>query len=138
MSSTIRTFTQLNRIDDFEERYRYLRLRGQVGESTFGHDRYLNQLFYSSREWKQARNHVIARDQGCDLAMPGFEIFDRIYIHHMNPMTVDQIEHGDEAIFNPEFLISTTHKTHNAIHYGDESLLPRPFIERRNGDTKLW
>lgn len=138
MTSRIRTFTQLNRIKDFEERYRYLRLRAQVGDSTFGHDRYLNQQFYASREWKQVRNHVIARDQGCDLAMPGFEIFDRIYIHHMNPMTIDQIEHGDEAIINPEFLISTTHKTHNAIHYGDENLLPKPFVERTPRDTKLW
>lgn len=134
----IRTFSELSRIDTFEERYDYLRLAGEVGYDTFGFDRYLNQQFYGSSEWKSIRNHVIVRDNGCDLAMPGFEIGDRVYIHHMNPMTVDQIKHGDGAILDPEFLISTTHKTHNAIHYGDRSSLPKQLIERRPGDTKVW
>lgn len=134
----IRSYSELRRIDGFVERFRYLQLRGEVGASTFGFDRYMNQQFYRSREWRQLRQHVIARDEGCDLGVDGYEIYDRIYIHHMNPMTVEDVEHGDEDILNPEFLISTTHKTHNAIHYGDENLLPQPMVERRPGDTKLW
>ena len=134
----IRTYSELRRLTDFEERYRYLALRGSVGRSTFGFDRYINQQFYTSTQWRQIRHHVIARDLGCDLGVEGYEIHDRIYIHHMNPMTVDDIVHGEDSILNPEFLISTTHRTHNAIHYGDERLLPRPLTERRSGDTKLW
>jgi hypothetical protein len=134
----IRSYSELRRIDSFEERFRYLSLRGQVGEATFGFDRWMNQEFYRSREWRQLRYHVIARDVGCDLGVDGHEIHDRIYIHHMNPMTVSEISHGEEQILNPEFLIATCHQTHNAIHYGDESLLPRPFEPRRPGDTKLW
>lgn len=133
-----RTFSELIQFSTFEERYRYLQLRGEVGFSTFGFDRYMNQQFYRSREWRQVRQFVINRDQGCDLAVEGYEIFDRIYIHHMNPMTVDDIKHGNEDILDPEFLISTTHNTHNAIHYGDESLLPQVFVPRSPGDTKLW
>ena len=134
----IRTYSELRRLTDFEERYRYLALRGSVGRSTFGFDRYINQQFYTSTQWRQIRHHVIARDLGCDLGVEGYEIHDRIYIHHMNPMTVNDIAHGEDSILNPEFLISTTHRTHNAIHYGDERLLPRPLTERRSGDTKLW
>lgn len=134
----IRTYSDLRRIDGFVERFRYLQLRGEVGGSTFGFDRWMNQQFYRSREWKHIRQHVIARDEGCDLGVDGYEIYDRIYIHHMNPMTVEDVEHGNEDILNPEFLISTTHKTHNAIHYGDETLLPKTLVERQPGDTKLW
>ena len=134
----IRTYSELSRLTDFEERYKYLALRGSVGRSTFGFDRYINQQFYTSTQWRQIRHHVIARDLGCDLGVEGYEIHDRIYIHHMNPMTVDDIAHGEDSILNPEFLITTTHRTHNAIHYGDERLLPRPLTERRSGDTKLW
>ena len=134
----IRTYSELRRLTDFEERYKYLALRGSVGRSTFGFDRYINQQFYRSTEWRHIRHHVIARDLGCDLGVEGYEIHDRIYIHHMNPMTVNDIAHGEDSILNPEFLISTTHRTHNAIHYGDERLLPRPLTERRSGDTKLW
>ena len=134
----IRTYSELRRLTDFEERYKYLALRGSVGRSTFGFDRYINQQFYTSTQWRQIRHHVIARDLGCDLGVEGYEIHDRIYIHHMNPMTVDDIAHGEDSILNPEFLITTTHRTHNAIHYGDERLLPRPLTERRSGDTKLW
>lgn len=133
-----RSYSELRRLETFEERYRYLQLRGQVGNATFGFDRYLNQRFYTSTQWKQVRNHVIARDYGLDLGVPGYEIYDRIIIHHMNPMTAEDIEHGDEDILDPEFLITTTHKTHNAIHYGDERLLARPLVERRPGDTRLW
>lgn len=133
-----RTYSELRRIRGFEERYRYLALRGEVGESTFGFDRYLNQRFYRSSEWRHLRSHVIARDMGCDLGVEGYELHDRIYIHHMNPMVVEDIKHGNADILDPEFLISTSHRTHNAIHYGDENLLPKQFVERRPGDTKLW
>ncbi len=133
-----RSYRELRRLETFEERFRYLSLEGQVGRSTFGFDRYLNQQFYTSTQWRQIRQKVIARDEGCDLGVPGYEIHDRIIIHHMNPMTADEIVHGDNDILNPEFLIATTHRTHNAIHYGDESLLPRPLVERRPGDTRLW
>lgn len=134
----IRSYSELRRLDTFEDRYEYLRLRSFVGQSTFGFDRYINQQFYRSTQWKQIRDHVIARDQGLDLGVDGYEIYDKIIIHHMNPMTIDEIEHGDSSILDPNFLISTTHRTHNAIHYGDSSLLVKPLIERRFNDTKLW
>lgn len=134
----IRTYSELVQFDTFLDRFKYLQLRGEVGRATFGFDRYLNQKFYRSAQWKHVRNYVIARDKGCDLAFPDHEIHDRVYIHHMNPMQVEDIVHGNEDILIPEFLISTTHNTHNAIHYGDESLLPKPLVERRPGDTKLW
>lgn len=135
---SFRTFSELVQISDFLERFNYLALRGQVGDSTFGFDRWMNQRFYRSHEWRVLRQEVIARDLGCDLAMPGFEIHDRIIIHHMNPMSVVDIKHSNEDILNPEFLISTTHRTHNVIHYGDVGLLPRNYIPRSAGDTKLW
>lgn len=133
-----RTFTELSRLPTFEDRYRYLALRGQVGASTFGFDRWVNQQFYRSRQWKQIRQHIILRDNGCDLGVEGYDIYDRIIIHHMNPMDVDDIVHSDDSILDPEFLISTAHATHNAIHYGDEKLLPRPLAVREPGDTALW
>lgn len=136
--SMIRTYSELVQFPTFVERYRYLALRGTVGATTFGWDRELNQRFYQSREWRSIRNYVINRDEGCDLAMPGYEIHTRLYIHHMNPMEVDDIVHGNEDILDPEYLITTTHQTHNAIHYGDERQLPRLLVERRPGDTKLW
>jgi hypothetical protein len=134
----IRTYSELRRLETLEERFRYLAVRGTVGRSTFGFDRYLNQKFYTSTEWRQLRNHIISRDNGCDLGIAGYEIHDRIYIHHMNPMTVNEIVTGDPRILNPEFMIAVTQRTHNAVHYGDENLLPRPLVERRPGDTKLW
>lgn len=134
----IRSYPELRRIETFEDRFKYLALKGIVGDSTFGFDRYINQQFYTSREWRQIRHHVIARDNGCDLGIEGYEIHSKLIIHHMNPMTADDIVQGDEDILNPDFLITTTLQTHNAIHYGDERLLPRPFVERRPGDTKLW
>lgn len=134
----IRTYSEFKRLETFEERYRYLRLQGQVGDPTFGFDRYINQAFYRSRQWRQARWHIINRDAGCDLGIAGREIYSGLYIHHMNPMTVDDISSGDDSILDPEFLITVTHKTHNAIHYGSEESLPRLFVERRPGDTKLW
>lgn len=134
----IRTVHELKRYKTFEDRFEYLRLTGVVGESTFGFDRYLNQRFYTSREWKDLRHEVIARDLGCDLGIEGYEIFSRPIIHHMNPMTRQDIVHGNMDILNPDYLITTTHRTHNAIHYGDSSLLVKPFAERRPGDTLLW
>lgn len=134
----IRRYSELRRIDDFEERYEYLKIAGVVGRPTFGFDRYLNQRFYTSPEWKHVRQHVIARDYGLDLGVEGYEIFDRIIIHHMNPMAVDNIVHEDNTILDPEYLITTTHRTHNAIHYGDRSLLLPTLASRQRGDTKLW
>lgn len=135
---TTRSYRELARIDSFEDRFEYLVLGGGVGETTFGFDRHINQMFYRSSEWKRIRQQVIARDYGCDLGVEGYDIHDRILIHHMNPMRVSDIVHGDDDILNPEYLISTTHNTHNAIHYGDASLLPQPFVERSFGDTRLW
>lgn len=134
----IRTYSELSHIHDFEERFRYLALRGSVGHSTFGYDRYMNQRFYTSRQWRQLRHEVIVRDNGSDLGVDGYEIHNKIIIHHMNPMDISDLVHGDDSILDPEFLITTTHRTHNAIHYGDERLLPRPLAARREGDTKLW
>ena len=134
----IRTYSELSRLETFEDRYRYLALKAMVGDPTFGFDRYINQQFYTSPQWRQVRHHVIVRDNGLDLGVDGYEIHTKLVIHHMNPMTVDEISHGDDVILDPEFLITTTHRTHNAIHYGDERLLPRPLVERRPGDTALW
>lgn len=134
----IRRFSELKKLKTFEERYDYLKLNGSVGIETFGFDRYLNQKLYSLDEWKKARRIVILRDGGCDLGIPGYDILDKIIIHHMNPITRDNIIHHDPDIFNPDFLICTTLNTHNAIHYGDETLLPKLPIERMPGDTKLW
>lgn len=134
----IRSYSDLRRLSTFEERFRYLSLKGVVGQATFGFERHVNQKFYTSREWKQIRHHVIARDNACDLGSEDHDIHGRVIIHHMNPMVVDDIAQGNSDILDPEFLVTTTHRTHNAIHYGDESLLPRPLVERRPGDTKLW
>lgn len=134
----IRTYSDLRRLKTFEDRFKYLKLRGQVGESTFGADRWINQSFYTSRQWRDVRHEVIARDNGCDLGIEGHEIHSGLYIHHMNPMTIEDIESGNPDILNPDFLITVTHDTHNAIHYGNVSLLPRPIIDRKPGDTKLW
>lgn len=134
----IRTYTELRRLHTIEERYKYLALHGLVGDPTFGIDRHINQAFYVSAQWRQLRNHVIVRDLGRDLGVEGYEIRAPIYIHHMNPMTVDDIINADPDILDPEYLISVTMTTHNAIHYGDVSQLPHVLIERKPGDTKLW
>jgi hypothetical protein len=134
----IKTYSRLRRFETFEERYRYLALRGTVGESTFGFDRWANQAFYRSTEWRNARHGIIVRDNGCDLGIEGYEIHSGLTIHHLNPITLQQIESGDPCILDPENLITVTHNTHNAIHYGDERMLPRPLVERKPGDTKLW
>lgn len=133
-----RSYRELRRLLTFEERFKYLSLKGHVGESTFGFDRYLNQNFYRSREWKQTRYKIIERDQACDLGIAGYEIEAQILIHHMNPINIEDIEAGNEDIFDPEFLICTTYNTHRAIHFGDESLLPKLPIVRSPNDTTLW
>jgi hypothetical protein len=133
-----RSYSELRRFDDFLERFRYLSLKGRVGEVTFGFNRWINQDFYTSREWRQTRHEIIVRDNGCDLGIEGYEIHKGLYIHHLNPITVEQIEAGDSCLLDPDNLITVALRTHNAIHYGDESLLPRPMVERRPGDTKLW
>jgi hypothetical protein len=133
-----RTYQELRRLETFEERYDYLELRGVVGESTFGFDRWVNQKFYTSSEWRWVRQRVIARDHGCDLGVAGYEIESSLLIHHINPLTPNDIQDGAEWILDPEFLITTTKRTHNAIHYGDRSLLPQPVVERVRGDTRLW
>lgn len=138
MSMRNRTYSELVRYTTFEDRFAYLKLDGAVGSQTFGFDRYLNQMFYSSHEWKTIREYVIIRDNGCDLGVQGYEIHANLLIHHINPMTQEDIVHQEEWILDPEFLITTTHNTHNAIHYGNESLLPKVVPERKPGDTRLW
>ena len=134
----IRTFRELSRLETFEERFDYLVLRGAVGESTFGFDRWINQHFYQSREWRDAREIVILRDNGCDLGIPGYELNYNLLVHHMNPVTAEDLENGELWTLDPEFLITTSRRTHNAIHFGDASLLPQPYIPRTPGDTNLW
>ena len=134
----IRTYSELSKLKTYEERFRYLRLDGKVGRETFGFDRYLNQAFYRLQKWKEVRNKVIVRDNGCDLGIEGYEIYGRVIIHHMNPVTIEDILRESEFLFDPEFLISTTHSTHNAIHYGDESLLITASVERKANDTCPW
>lgn len=137
-STTIRTFSELDTLDNLEDRFRYLSLGGSVGEITFGSEREVNQRFYRSPQWRQVRSFVRARDLGCDLGVQEFPISGQIYVHHMNPMSAADIVHGDPSILDPEFLISVSLTTHNAIHYGDSSLLPSEYVERMPGDTKLW
>jgi hypothetical protein len=138
LMSKNRTYIELRRLETFEERYHYLSLKGVLGETTFGFDRWMNQRFYRSHEWKSVRNHVIVRDNGCDLGVPGYEIHSGLLVHHMNPLSVDDLKQGEDWIIDPNFLITTSLQTHNAIHYGDESLLPRGPITRKFGDTALW
>ena len=136
--TTIRTYSELCQLSTFEDRFDYLRLNGSVGEDTFGFDRYLNQQFYRSREWKRIRDLVILRDNGCDLGVEGYEIRGRILIHHINPISVEDIHTMSDLLMNPEYLICVSHRTHNAIHYGDESLIITAPIERTQNDTCPW
>lgn len=135
---SIKTYSELIKIPTFKDRFEYLRLDGKVGEETFGFDRYLNQIFYKSQEWKAARDFVIIRDQGCDLAMEGHEIFGRILVHHMNPIRIEDIVNRSKYLLDPEYLICTIKNTHDAIHYGDGSLLITGPIERTKNDTCPW
>lgn len=134
-----RSYRELENLKTFRERFEYLRLKGFVGESTFGFDRYLNQILYRSPEWKSLRDKIIIRDNGCDLGIPGYEIFDKIIIHHMNPLSISSIKNKDERIFDPDQLICVSHQTHNAIHYNNDSLLfDLEIQDREPGDTTLW
>ena len=135
---SIKTYSELITLPTFEERYRYLRLGGQVGEETFGFDRWLNQRFYKDPEWLRVRDEVIIRDNGCDLGIPGREIYSRILIHHMNPITKEDILRRSKFLLDPEYLICTIKNTHDAIHYGDENLLIRDPIVRSRNDTCPW
>lgn len=134
----MRTYSELSKIDTFFERFEYLKLNGSVGIETFGMDRYLNQALYGCYEWKRVRDIVILRDNGCDLGIEGMEIPSRIIIHHMNPITIEQVIERDPIIFDPEYLISTQHTTHNAIHYANENMLEKEPIIRTKGDTCPW
>ena len=120
------------------DRYEYLRLGGVVGDATFGFDRYLNQLLYTSDKWRRLRNEIIIRDNGCDLGVEGYDLHDKIIVHHMNPLTLEEVKAVSDDIFNPEYLICVSHQTHNAIHFGDQNLLPKVFVERRPNDTCPW
>ena len=137
-TTNIRTYSELIQIPTFEERFDYLRLDGVVGKDTFGFDRYLNQQFYRSSEWKRIRNQVIVRDNGCDLGIDEYEIHGRILIHHMNPISIEDLQYMSDLLMNPEYLICVSHRTHNAIHYGDESLIVTAPIERSQNDTCPW
>lgn len=134
----IRSYSELKQLISFEDRYEYLRIKGQVGETTFGFDRYLNQILYTSKRWRKTRDDIIIRDNGCDLGVEGHEIYSSIIVHHINQITVEDVELDRDILYDPEFLICTIFQTHNAIHYGDASLLPRAPIERRRNDTCPW
>ena len=136
--TSIKTYSELITLPTFEERFAYLQLSGVVGKDTFGFDRYINQFFYRSKKWRSIRDQVIIRDNGCDLGVEGYEIYGNILIHHINPITIKDIERESEFLLDPEYLITTTHNTHNAIHYGDASLLPATPIERSRNDTCPW
>ena len=138
MTMTTRRYGELVQIPLFDDRYEYLKLGGSVGYSTFGYDRWINQRFYNSYEWKQVRNEVLVRDDGLDLGVPGYEIRGKPIVHHLNPMAPHDIAHSEQWIINPEYLITTCHNTHQAIHYGDKGMLPRKYVERKSGDTDLW
>lgn len=133
-----KSYSKLRKLHTFEERFDYLVLRGTVGVSTFGFDRYLNQMLYNSKRWLKTRDEIIIRDEACDLGIKGYDIYGLIIVHHMNPLTVEDIENGNEIIFDNDFLICTTHRTHMAIHYGDKSLLPKLPVIRYPGDTSPW
>lgn len=138
MTNTIRTYSELVQFKTFRERFDYLSLRGDVGCETFGHNRWMNQQFYVSRVWRDLRQLAIIRDESCDLGVPGFEIHGKLIVHHMNPLTEEDVAYGTARALDLEFLICTTHDTHNAIHFGDPRLLAEPYVPRRPGDTKLW
>lgn len=137
-TTNIRTYSELIQLPTFEERFDYLRLDGVVGKDTFGFDRYLNQQFYRSSEWKRIRNQVIVRDNGCDLGIDDCGIHGRILIHHMNPISIEDLQRMSDFLMNPEYLICVSHRTHNAIHYGDERLIVTAPIERSQNDTCPW
>ena len=135
---SIRTYSELITIPTFEERFEYLQLKGSVGKDTFGYDRYLNQVLYRSPEWKRLRNQIIIRDDGCDLACDSYDIYGKVLIHHLNPITVEDILTRSRKVFDPDNLVCVSHSTHNAIHYGDVDLLVTGPIIRTKNDTCPW
>lgn len=135
---TIRTYSELITLNSFEDRYNYLKLDGSIGFNTFGFDRWMNQAFYRSKEWRDLRNYIIVRDGGCEMGLPGYEIGGKVFIHHMNPITPDDIKHSNDVLMDPDQLICVSQQLHNAIHYGSDELLIRPIQERRPNDTIPW
>ena len=135
---SIRTYSELITIPTFEERFKYLQLKGSVGKDTFGYDRYLNQVLYRSPEWKRLRNQIIIRDAGCDLACDGYDVYGKVLIHHLNPITVEDVLARSRKVFDPDNLVCVSHNTHNAIHYGDVDLLVTGPIIRTKNDTCPW
>lgn len=133
-----RCYSDLKQIETFKERYFYLKIHGKVGEDTFGFDRYVNQQLYKSSKWRRTRSQIIIRDNGCDLGVDGYDLSENIIVHHMNPITLEDIEEERDSVFDPEYLICCSARTHKAIHFGDENLLPKEFVERRPNDTCLW
>lgn len=139
MKTVIKTYSELSKLKTFEERFEYLKIDGRVGEDTFGFDRIFNQKFYQSKEWKMVRGEVILRDNGCDLGVNGYDILGKIVIHHINPIGLEDIEECSDILMNPEYLISCSHETHNAIHYGDEKIFRgKVLVERKPNDTIPW
>ena len=139
LENTMRTYSELIKLESFKERFEYLKLEGNVGKETFGFDRYLNQIFYKSKEWESVRREVIVRDFGCDLGIEGYEIFGKILVHHMNPISIEDIVRRSDFLLNPDYLITTSPATHNAIHYGDyDILIPNSIITRTSNDTCPW
>lgn len=134
----IRTYSEISKLKTMEERYEYLKLTGEAGAETFGYERYLNQNLYRSKRWKEVRNKVIVRDNGCDMGIEDFPIPGKVIIHHMNPLTLEDIQEMKDEIFDPEFLICVSHSTHNAIHYGDINQIPKGPAVRRPNDTIPW
>lgn len=137
-TSSTRSYPELLSFTTFEERFEYLSIKARIGEDTFGFERWMNQSFYRSKEWREVRQEVIIRDSACDLGVEGFDIHERAIVHHIIPMTVEDLEEGNPLVLDPNNLITTTHNTHNAIHWGDKSLLRLPPVERKPGDTTLW
>lgn len=138
MTSRIRTYSELVQLQTFKERFDYLSVNGEVGCATFGGNRWINQQFYTSSEWRRLRRDAISRDEGCDLGVEGYEIHDKIIVHHMNPIDEEDILHGTDRALDLDNLICTTHDTHNAIHFGNAQLLKKPYVPRQPGDTQLW
>lgn len=134
----MKTYSHLRSLETLKERFDYLALGGAVGRATFGTERWANQRFYQSMQWRNLRHHIIVRDNGCELGVEGYELHESVYIHHMNPMRIEDLAEGNDDILNPEYLISVSHKLHNAIHYGDATHLTKTLVVRKPGDTRLW
>lgn len=138
MKNTTKSYQELSRLKSFEDRFDYLKLTGIVGETTFGFDRYLNQAFYRSKEWRNVRREVIIRDEGCDMGHPDHPINGRVIIHHINPVSLEDLDEGSDILLDPNNLVCVSETTHNAIHFGDSTLLPEPYVERSKYDTCPW